>query len=558
MIWEVLAASLILSLFGLAMPLFTQMIVDRVLVSRSASLLNMLLGGMLIVIVFRALMTAIRRLLLIHISVHTDARLISDFMRHVFSLPMRFFDLRRVGDIVSRVSENEKIRSAMVGTIPGALLDVVLAVVYIAIMLSYSAPLTLIVLVVVALLVILVLSFTPAIRRNRKEHFSKHAAAWSYLIESVTGMGTVKSVSAEHKVRWQMESLFVDSLLTGRQGAQITIAYSSLATFLQTIGSTLFLWYGAHLVMDNAMSIGQMLAFIALAANVMGPALRLVDVWETLQDVRNAIDRLNDVFDARPEERGDRALLSLKSIDGRITFDEVEFRYSRSQDKPTLSGVSLDILPGQTVAVVGRSGSGKSTLGKLVLGLYAPAKGRVLIDGHDIRTLAPRSLRRRVGVVPQDVFLFSGTIRENIALSSPDAPFEQIVRASKMAGAHEFISGMGMGYDTKVGERGMSVSGGQRQRIALARALLCDPDILLLDEATSALDNESERLIQQNLDEATKDRTTIVIAHRLSTVRNADRIVVLDDGNIVEEGTHEELLERGGIYSVLVGEQIQG
>ena len=558
LIREILAASLILSLFGLAIPFCTQMIIDRVLVSKSVGLLNMLLVGMLLVACFSSLMTVVRRLLLVHVSTRIDARLVSDFMRHVFSLPMRFFDLRRVGDIVSRVSENEKIRAAMVGTIPGVVLDVVLAGVYITIMAFYSLKMTLIVLAGMPLFVLLILLFTPMIRRNRKEHFSKHAAAWSYLIESITGLGTVKAVSAEHNVRWQMETLFLDSLLVGRKGAHIETVYSAVAGFLQAVSAALFLWYGAHQVMANAMSVGQMLAFIVLAGNVMGPILRLVDAWDDLQDVRNAVERLNDVFDARPEEHDGRVLLSLKKLEGRITFEDVSFKYSRSQDKPTLAGISLDILPGQTIALVGRSGSGKSTLGKLVLGMYLPLTGRLLIDGHDIRTIAPRSLRRRIGVVPQDVFLFSGTIRDNIALGDPDASFERIVRAAKLAGAHEFISGMGMGYDAKVGERGMSVSGGQRQRIALARALLNDPDILLLDEATSALDNESERLIQSNLAQASKERTSIVIAHRLSTVRDADRIIVLDESNIVESGTHDELLTKRGLYSILVGEQIQG
>jgi len=376
------------------------------------------------------------------------------------------------------------------------------------------------------------------------------------MIECFTGIGTVKATATEPAVRWKMESQFIDSVIVARKGARLETLSTTLATFLQTSSAILFLWYGAKQVMAGAMTVGQLLAFTTLAASVIAPILRLVDAWDVLQDVGNALDRLNDVFDAKPEEDG-RGLLTLASLKGRITFDHVTFKYSSGQDKPTLAGITLDLVPGETVAVVGRSGSGKSTLAKLILGLYPPTKGRLMIDGHDLRTLNRRALRRRIGVVPQEVFLFSGTIRDNIALGDPDVTFDRIVEAARLAGAHEFITGMAMGYDTKVGERGMSMSGGQRQRIALARALLRKPDVLVLDEATSALDNESERAIQANLQEASRGRTTIVIAHRLSTVRNADRILVLDAGTVVEQGRHAELVEKAGLYASLVGQQVQ-
>lgn len=554
---EVLAASLVLNLLGLGIPLFTQTILDRVLVTRAGDLLNILLVGMIAIAVFQATLNGIRRLLLVHVSSHANARLVSDFLRHVLALPMRFFDLRRVGDVLSRVQENEKVRAALVGTIPGIVLDTFLALGYIALMAFYNLRLTMIVLAVVPLFVVLMLAFTPAIRRNRKEHFARHADAWSLMIESFTGIGTVKATAVEPSLRWRMDSLFVESVLVGRKGAHLETVYSTLASFLQTAGTILFLWYGARQVLEGAMTVGQMFAFTALAASVIGPILRLVEAWDDLQDVRNALERLNDVFDAKPEEEGGRALLALGKLEGRVKLEKVTFRYSGAQDRPVLAGVTLEIAPGETIAVVGRSGSGKSTLAKLILGLYPPSRGRVLIDGHDVRTLDRRALRRRVGVVPQEVFLFSGTIRDNIALGDPDVPLDQVVRAARMAGAHEFVCQAGMGYDTKVGERGMAISGGQRQRIALARALLRSPDVLILDEATSALDNESERAIQASLREVCRGRTTIVIAHRLSTVRHADRILVLDGGIVVEEGKHQDLVAKGGLYAHLVGEQIQ-
>jgi len=556
LVLEVFLASLLLNLFGLGLPLFTQVILDRVLVHGSVDLLDMLLAGMLAVAVFQAATTALRRLLLIHISTRADLRLVGDFLRHVMSLPLRFFDLRRVGDVLSRVSENEKIRAAMVGTIPGIVLDTCLALGYLVLLAYYNVRLTLVVCAVIPAFVLLMVAFTPPILRNRREHFAKHADQWSYLIESITGIGTVKAMSIESPVRWRWEGLFVESLLLGQRGARLETAYSALGTFVSTVAATLFLWFGAREVIANAMSVGQMVAFTALAANVVSPVLRLVDAWSQLQDVRNAVERLNDVFDARSDEPAGGTLLTLPRIEGHIRFEGVTFRYTPGQDAPTLSSLSFEIPAGATVAVVGRSGSGKSTLAKLILGLYSANKGRVYIDGHDIRNLARRALRRRMGVVPQEVFLFSGTIRDNIALGFPDCPFDRVVAAARLAGAHDFISEMGLGYETRVGERGMSLSGGQRQRIALARALLHDPDVLVLDEATSALDTESERAIQHNLAEAARGRTTIVIAHRLSTVQNASRILVLDRGTLVEEGTHAELLARGGLYAHLVGQQL--
>ncbi len=556
MLGELLGASLVLSVLGLGIPLFTQMVIDRVLVNRTVELLNMMLVGILVVALFQAVISVVRRLLVVHVSTRANARLVSDFLRHVMNLPMRFFDLRRTGDIISRVSENDTIQEAMVSTIPGIIIDTVLALGYVALMAYYNVKLTVVVLLVMPFYVGLMVAFTPAIRRNRAEHFARYADAWSYLIESVNGVATVKAMAVEQRVRSRLDTLFVDSFIVAKKGAHIETAYSGLAAFVQTVAAALFLWYGALQVMENAMTVGQLLAFVALAANITTPLLRMVEAWDTLQDLRNAFDRLNDVFDARPEEPENRELLNLTHLEGRITFDDVSFRYTRSQDRPTLAGVSFAIEPGQRIALVGRSGSGKTTVSKLILGLYLPTTGRVQVDGHDIRILARRTLRRRIGVVPQEIFLFSGTIRENIALADPDSPFDQVIRAAKAAGAHEFITGMGMGYETKIGERGMTMSGGQRQRIALARALLHEPDILLLDEATASLDTESERAIQRSLDEASHNRTTIVIAHRLSTVRDADRILVLDAGAVVEHGTHDELLARSGLYAALVGQQV--
>jgi ATP-binding cassette, subfamily B, bacterial HlyB/CyaB len=553
---EVFAASLLLNIFGLAVPLFTQVVIDRVVGLRTSDLLGPLLVAMIFIALFQAATTALRRQFLIHIVTHADVRLLGDFLRHVMSLPMRFFDMRRVGDVISRVDENEKIRTAMIGTIPGLVLDLTLALGYLGFLAYYNLKLTMVVMSIIPIFILLTIGFTPSMRRNRKEWFAKNAEQWSYLIESITGISTVKTMAVEAPVRWKWENLFVDSVIFGRREAQIENAYSTTVNLLSTLATVLMLWYGARQVLADQMTIGQLIAFTALAANLIQPVLRLSDSWADLQDVRNAVQRLNDIFDVAPEERSSRAPLTLPRLEGEIRFENVSFRYTAGQERPTLANLSFEIKPGEKVAVVGRSGSGKSTLAKLVLGLYHPSEGRVFIDGHDLRNLSLPNLRRLVGVVPQEVFLFSGTIRENIALGEPDIPFERVIAAARMAGAHEFISEMGLGYDTKVGERGMSISGGQRQRIALARALMRDPDILLLDEATSALDGESERAIQANLEGACRGRTTITIAHRLSTVQNADRIIVIDKGAIIEMGTHVSLLENRGLYAHLVGQQL--
>jgi ATP-binding cassette subfamily B protein len=553
----VVVASVVLNVLALGLPLFTQYIVDTVLAQNRPNMLDLLFGGMLLVAVCQAIATIVRHLLLIRISTRFDRDLVSTFLRYVMALPMRFFDLRRVGDVISRVSENEKVRQAIVGTLPGMFLDACLAFGYFGLLGYYNVRYMLVVLVTIPFFLLLILLFTPAIRRNQREYFAKHADQWSSLIESITGIGTIKSVAIEKLVQKKWENAFVESLLVGARSARLESVYIALALLLSAAASSLFLWYGAHQVLLSAMTAGQLIAMTAVVGNIVTPLLRLVESWGDLQDARNAVERLNDVLDAEPEEDEKKATrLVLPKLEGRIRFDGVSFRYAPGQARPTLANLSFEIEPGETVAVVGRSGSGKSTLAKLILGLYLPDEGSVLMDGHDMRILSRHAVRRRIGVVPQEVFLFSGSITENVAVGEEKPPIEKVMACCRLAGAHEFISDMGLGYDSKVGERGMCLSGGQRQRIALARALYHEPDILILDEATSALDVESERAIQRNLQEVRRGRTTLIIAHRLSTVQNADRIIVLDRGALVETGTHADLLEKGGLYAGLVRQQL--
>jgi ATP-binding cassette subfamily B protein len=556
---EIFLASLVLQLFGLATPIFTQVIVDKVLVHKSTSMLNILLVGMLLIAVFQTATLALRYYLLVHTTRRIDMEMVVEFYRHVLSLPMRYFEERKVGDILKRFNENARIRDFLTGRALGVMLDCLMIFVYLALMFYYNVKLTLLALVFIPGYVILTAVVTPVFRRQYREAFEKSAEADSQMVESVTGVGTVKAAAAERRIRWKLEGLIVKSLNVQFRTALVGMATISVGDMLQTLNIVLLFWYGAHLVIQGELSVGQLVAFNVLVVNVTRPILSVVDLWRELQEINVAFGRLNDVFDAKPEEDPTKqGLMQMPQIRGHVKFENVTFRYPTRADKNALQNVNLEILPGQTVALVGRSGAGKSTFANMLLRLYQPNEGRILIDGCDLRQVGINSLRSQIGVVPQDVFLFSGTIRENIAFGDPDAPLEPVVGAAMLAGAHEFVSELPLGYETKIGERGQSLSGGQKQRIAIARALFKKPRILVFDEATSALDTESERAIQQNLDNLLKDRTTLIIAHRLSTVRNADLIVVMDRGTIREMGTHYSLLEQKGVYYYLNSQQLGG
>jgi ATP-binding cassette subfamily B protein len=558
LLFEIFLASLVLQLFGLATPIFTQVIVDNVLVHKSTSMLNILLVGMLLIAVFQTATMALRYYLLVHTTRRIDMQMVVDFYRHVLSLPMRYFEERKVGDILKRFNENARIRDFLTGRALGVMLDCLMIFVYLALMLYYNVKLTLLALVFIPGYVILTAVVTPIFRRQYREAFEKSAEADSQMVESVTGVGTVKAAAAERRIRWKLEGLIVKSLNVQFRTALSGMATISIGNLLQTLNIIFLFWYGAHLVIAGELSVGQLVAFNVLVANVTLPILSVVDLWREFQEINVAFERLNDVFDAKPEEDPTKqALMQMPRIQGHIRLENVTFRYPTRADKNALQNVNLEILPGQTVALVGRSGAGKSTFANMLLRLYQPNEGRILIDGCDLRQVSINSLRSQIGVVPQDVFLFSGTIRENISFGDPDAPLEQVVGAAMLAGAHEFISELPLGYETKIGERGQSLSGGQKQRVAIARALFRKPRILIFDEATSALDTESERAIQQNLEQILKDRTTLIIAHRLSTVRNADLIVVMDRGTIREMGNHYSLMEQKGLYYYLNGQQLE-
>ena len=552
----VIIASLLIQLLGLISPLFTQIILDQVVANKSQSTLNVLVIGMLMFGSLGIGLSSIRNYLLSYLANRLDLTMISGFVNHALNLPLKFFESRRVGDIITRVQENQKIQQFLIQNLLLSWLDFLTGFIYLGLMLYYNWRLTALIVCLIPPIVLLTLAATPLLRKVSRERFNATADQNSSLVEMMTGISTVKAVTAEKDLRWRWEDLLTRQLNIRFKGQKLAINLGLMSGLINSIGSGLLLWYGATLVIQDQLSIGQYVAFNMMKGYIISPVMALVALWDELQEVLISVERLNDVFESKSEESQRDSKIILPKLQGSLRLDNVTFRYESEEEANVLQNISLDVEAGQTIAIVGRSGSGKSTLVKLIQGLYHPISGQIAVDGHNLKHVSLKSLRSQMGVVPQDCFLFSGTILENITLYRAEFTLEQAIACAKLAEAHAFIQSLPLGYNTKVGERGDSLSGGQRQRIAIARAFLGDPPILVLDEATSSLDTESERRFQSNLTRLSRQRTTFIIAHRLSTVRNADCIVVLDRGFIVEQGTHEELISQQGLYYQLAKQQL--
>ncbi|MBF0182511.1 MAG: type I secretion system permease/ATPase [Magnetococcales bacterium] len=548
---EVLLSSFFLQLFALISPLFFQVVIDKVLVHQGFSTLHVLTFGLVVISLFESLLGGLRSYTFSHTTNRIDVELGASMFRHLLELPLSYFGVRRVGDTVARVRELENIRNFLTGTAMTVVVDLFFTFVFIGVMLLYSRLLTGLVLMAIPFYVLLSLFVTPVLRARLDEKFKRGAENQAFLVEAVAGMETIKSLAVEPQMRRHWEQQLAAYVQAAFKASNLANIAGQSAQLINKLNTALILWFGAYIVLDKGMTVGELVAFNMLSGRVSGPILRLASLWQEFQQTRISLERLGDVLNAPSELPANQTgKVSLPAIRGRVAFERVTFRY-RPDGPEVLSQLSCAIPAGQVVGIVGSSGSGKSTLTKLIQRLYVPETGRVLVDGVDLAMVDPAWLRRRIGVVLQENYLFNRSVRDNIALADPGADMERIVHASRLAGAHEFILELQHGYDTILEERGGGLSGGQRQRIAIARALLNDPAILIFDEATSALDYESERVIQNNMRTICANRTVFIIAHRLSTVRQADRLLTIERGRLVEDGTHQQLLGSGGRYAQL-------
>ena len=546
---QVLLGSFVIQLFGLVTPLFTQVILDKVLVNRTISTLDVLAFAFVVVAIFELLLNLSRNYIFIHTTNKIDAKLGAKLFKHLFQLYYTYFETRQVGNIAARVRELDRIREFITDKSVSVLIDAFFSLVFLAIMFVYSPKLTFISLGFLAIIAIIYVTITPELRERLEEKFQMGAHSNSYLVESITGVQTVKSLAIEGSMfkKWEdklgkyLKSIFNLAIIGNFTG--------SICGFLQKGMTIAILYVGVMLVIDNKLTIGQLIAFQMFSGQFSAPMLRLVGLWNEFQQTLLAVDRIGDILNS-PIELQSKSAITLSHVNGDIKVEHLSFKYN-VEAPYVLNDINLDIKAGQKIGFVGRSGSGKSTIAKLIQRLYYATQGTIYIDGIDIRNINPVWLRTNIGIVLQENYLFSGTIKDNISLPRPNVPMEGIIQAAKIAGAHEFISKLPKGYDTEVGERGSSLSGGQKQRIAIARALISNPKILIFDEATSALDYESEKIIKDNMAMISKGRTTIVIAHRLSTIKDCDLIVCFDNGQIVEIGTHEDLLQKDSYYKKL-------
>jgi ATP-binding cassette, subfamily B, bacterial HlyB/CyaB len=547
---EVLVASFFLQLFALVTPLFFQVVTDKVLTHRGFTTLDVLVIGLITVSIFETVLGALRTYVFSHTTNRIDVELGARLFGHLIALPIAYFESRRAGDSVARVRELENIRNFLTSSALTLLIDLFFTFVFLTVMFYYSPLLSWIVIGSFPFYMALSAGVTPVFRQRLEKKFDRGAENQSFLVESVSAIQTLKAMAIEPQMqrRWEEQ-------LAGYVGSSFDVLSlgnwtSQLVQFISKIVTALTLYFGAHLVIEGQLTVGELIAFNMLAGRVAQPVLRLAQLWQDFHQARVSIARLGDILNTTPEPAFNASRAALPPIKGDITFDHISFRY-RIDGPLALHDISLKISAGQVIGIVGPSGSGKSTLTKLVQRLYVPESGRILIDGIDLTVADVAWLRRQIGSVLQENVLFNRSIRDNIALADPGMSMERVIAAAELAGAHEFILSLPDGYNTIVGERGASLSGGQRQRIAIARALVMDPRILIFDEATSALDYESENIIQRNMRKISTGRTVLIIAHRLSAVRHADRIITIEGGRLVEDGSHDELMKQAGRYATL-------
>jgi ATP-binding cassette, subfamily B, bacterial HlyB/CyaB len=547
---EVFVASFFLQLFALATPLIFQVVIDKVLVHRSMTTLDLLIIAFSAIAIFETILGALRTYVFAHTTNRIDVELGARLFRHLLALPIAYFQARRVGDSVARVRELESIRNFLTGSALTLVIDLFFTIVFVAVMFVYSSLLTWIIIASFPFYIAVSAVATPIFRQRLDEKFKRGAENQAFLVESVTGVETLKSMAVEPQMQRRWEEQLAGYVTASFRVTNLGNVASQGVQLVSKLATALTLYFGARLVIEGNLSVGELVAFNMLSGRVSQPVLRLAQVWQDFHQARLSVARLGDILNTPAEQIYNASRSTLPAVIGSVRFEHVTFRY-RVDGSEVLHDIDFDVPAGQIVGIVGPSGSGKSTVAKLVQRLYVPESGKVLVDGVDLAVVDPAWLRRQIGVVLQENILFNASVRANIALADPAMSMERVIAAATLAGAHDFILELPEGYDTIVGERGSSLSGGQRQRIAIARALVGNPRILIFDEATSSLDYESEQTIQDNMRRIVEGRTALIIAHRLSTVRRANRIITIERGCIVEDGTHDELIRSGGRYSTL-------
>jgi subfamily B ATP-binding cassette protein HlyB/CyaB len=552
---EVLFSSLVMQLLGLVSPAIMQIIIDKVLVHSTKNTLWIIAFCLLCTMLFEWVLSIGRMIIFSHMTSRIDVTLNSKLFNHLHSLPIKYFENRKVGEITNRIRETEKIRSFLTGTPITTVIDLVFIVIYLIIMFWYSIKLSTVTLLVLPAFILLSLIVTPIFKRRVKERFDKNSELMGYLVEAISGMNTLKGLAVEKSFEKKWESKMANYVSSSYKTKDLGNITNSFAELIQKLLNLLVLWLGTKEVLKGNLTIGAFIAFRMYSSNIIMPIIRTLQLWQTFQQTGVAVENLKDIFNNKPEISYDKAKTVLPNLMGALEFDKVTFKYDL-EGQEILKDVSFRIREGSSLGIIGRSGSGKSTVSKLIQKLYGINRGKILIDGVDTSLVDPSWIRRQIGVVLQENYLFNDSVKNNIDIAKQNYSQERIEWAAKLAGAHEFIMELPEGYNTVIGEKGSMLSGGQKQRVAIARALVGNPRILIFDEATSALDYESESIIQKNMKEIIKGRTMIMIAHRMSTLRDVDFILSLDKGQVVEFGKKENLIKSRGLYSYMCSQQM--